>query len=135
MTIIEELERLKSEIAGCASTEIELCTMPPQHPFASWVSVESIISKIDKIIETEKNKKFDYAIFIAMQSYIDSYVDSGGPCTQKFIQGLYSYMQTIEAQYDTLITQNQDLYNKLSSLKDFKEKFAFNFFKKIRDHS
>lgn len=57
MDIIQELEQLKSYVAGLARTDIEYCTYPPQHAFSAGVTVEQIISKIDSI-EDKIKKEF-----------------------------------------------------------------------------
>lgn len=39
-------------------------------------------------------------------AYIQSYVDSGGPCTGRFIQGLYDYIDQIDTQMVNLSSDN-----------------------------
>lgn len=49
MDLIQELEQLKAFVAGLACTDMEYCTMPPQHGFAQGATVESVIQKIEQI--------------------------------------------------------------------------------------
>lgn len=41
--------------------------------------------------------------------YIQSYVESGGPCTERFIQGLYDYIDQIDTQMVNLSSDNAAL--------------------------
>lgn len=50
MDLIQELKNLKSTVAGMASSEVMLPTLPPQHPFAAGISVERVVSEIDQMI-------------------------------------------------------------------------------------
>lgn len=96
--IIQELENLKSYVAGLARTDIIYTSLPPQHMFSTGATVESIISEINLIeekIKQEKDKSINCAALIA---YIKSYVSAGGPCTEKFINGLYHYIDIINTE-------------------------------------
>jgi hypothetical protein len=50
MDLIQELKNLKSTVAGMASSEVMLPTLPPQHPFAAGISVERVVGEIDQMI-------------------------------------------------------------------------------------
>lgn len=107
MDIIQELENLKSYVAGLARTDVIFTSMPPQHGFSSYATVESVISEIDLIEnkvkkESEKNKSINCKVLI---KYINSYVSAGGPCTEKFIKGLYHYIDIINTEIVTLKSQ------------------------------
>lgn len=96
--IIQELENLKSYVAGLARTDIIYTSLPPQHMFSTGTTVESVISEINLIeekIKQEKDKSINCAALIA---YIKSYVSAGGPCTEKFINGLYHYIDIINTE-------------------------------------
>lgn len=49
MDFIQELEDLKAFVAGLARTDMEFCSMPPQHGFSQIATVESVLDKIDHI--------------------------------------------------------------------------------------
>jgi hypothetical protein len=114
MNIVQELEDLKSFVAGLARTDMEYCTMPPQHGFAEGTTVESVIRKIDKIIDHSKEPDVytfstDASInCYALVQYIDSYVESDGPHTKTFINGLYSYLNKINCEIQELKEQSKD---------------------------
>ena len=50
MDLIQELKNLKSTVASMASSKVMLPTCPPQHPFATGVSVERVVGEIDQMI-------------------------------------------------------------------------------------
>ena len=109
MDIIKELEDLKSYIAGSARTDMVLTSFPPKHSFAPWVGVEDVIAKID-LIEDEIKKEATKDQLVsskALVAFIKSYVSTGGPCTDKFIKGLYHYIDTINA--EIVLLKNQSL--------------------------
>ena len=114
MSIVQELEDLKSFVAGLARTDMEYCTMPPQHGFAEGTTVESVIRKIDKIIDHSKEADI-YTFYTnasvncyALAQYINSYVESNGPHTKAFINGLYSYLNKINCEIQELKEHSKD---------------------------
>lgn len=123
MNIIKELEDLKSYIAGLARTDIELTSFPPKHVFAPWVGVEDVLAKIDAI-ENKAKQELNENNSIncnALNAFIKAYVSAGGPCTQKFIDGLHHYIDAINGEiiilkstsfYSTVL---QRFFNKISS--------------------
>ena len=122
MDIIQELEDLKRYIAGLARTDMEFCTLPPQHGFSSSATVEQVLSKIDLIenkIKENSHKNISINC-VALKEFIKSYVSAEGPCTDKFINGLYHYIDLINTEI-TLLKDNTirpkivNLLQKLSS--------------------
>lgn len=108
MDIIKELEDLKSYIAGLARTDMVLTSFPPKHGFDPWVGVEDVIAKID-LIEDKINKdatKDQLVSSKVLVAFIKSYVSAGGPCTDKFIKGLYRYIDIINAEVTLLKNQS-----------------------------
>lgn len=107
MDIIKELEDLKSYIAGLARTDMVLTSFPPKHSFASWAGVEDVIAKIDLIEDKIKKDatKEQLTSSKALVAFIKSYVSAGGPCTDKFIKGLYHYIDMINAEIALLKNQ------------------------------
>jgi len=126
MNVVQELEELKAFVAGLARTDMEYCTMPPQHGFAEGATVESVIRKIDKIIDHSKESDIytfstDASInCYALVQYIDSYVESDGPHTKAFINGLYGYLDKINSEIQELKEQPKDFL--MSRLKDICER-------------
>lgn len=176
MDIIQELESLKSFIAGLARTDMEYCSLPPQHGFAQGTTVESVIKKIDDILNkwtnvpSEEQRKsvaarrlrylIDHQDFdldtthqlleitnimenelnelrlkdsvtysfstdasvncLALVQYIHGYVENGGPHTQAFINGLYSYLDKISSEIQELKEQPKDFL--IAKLKDIVER-------------
>lgn len=162
MSIIQELEDLKAFVAGLARTDMEYCTMPPQHGFAEGTTVESVIRKIEEIqskvakeptnkrsaaartlrffidhgtldsneyvhlleianmMDNEVNDlwetvnqtfKFSSDVSVnclALAEYINGYVESNGPHTKKFIDGLYKYLDKINAEIKELKEKSND---------------------------
>lgn len=175
--IIQEIEDLKSYVAGCASTNELYTTYPPQHPWAAGTTVEQVISRIDQLekkiiadqeeqqkVEEELENEFKsestgrsaaarllrqtidhseisgeyYTRLLAIANmieqevasankneinipfgvapscknlitYIKSYVEANGPCTDRFIQGLYEYIDQIDTQIVNLSSENATL--------------------------
>jgi hypothetical protein len=75
--------------------------------------------EIANMIENEVNAaktNFAYEIPVdvmpnckALVTYIQSYVESGGPCTERFIQGLYNFVDQIDTQMVNLSSDNAQL--------------------------
>lgn len=75
--------------------------------------------EIANMIESEINAaktNFAYEIPVdvmpnckALIIYIQSYVESGGPCTERFIQGLYNFIDQIDTQMINLSSENAGL--------------------------
>lgn len=109
MDIIKELEDLKSYVAGLARTDMVLTSFPPKHSFASWAGVEDVITKIDLIEDKIKKDatKEQLASSKALVAFVKSYVSAGGPYTDKFIKGLYHYIDMINA--EIVLLKNQPL--------------------------
>jgi hypothetical protein len=70
---------------------------------------------IDHEYETAKAKS-DYDIPVdvmpnckSLVAYIQSYVESNGPCTDRFIQGLYESIDQIDTQMVNLSSENAEL--------------------------
>lgn len=131
MDVVQELEELKAFVAGLARTDMEYCTMPPQHGFAEGATVESVIRKIDKIIDHSKESDIytfstDASInCYALAQYINSYVENDGPHTKAFINGLYSYLDKINSEIQELIQELLEEQPKdflMSRLKDICER-------------
>ncbi len=100
MNIIKELEDLKSYIAGLARTDMSYLSMPPKHGFATGATVEDVLAKIDIIenkVKQELNEKGSINC-TALNAFIKAYVSAGGPCTQKFIDGLHHYIDAINGE-------------------------------------
>ena len=113
MDIIKELEDLKSYVAGLARTDMEFCTMPPQHGFSSSATIEQVLSKIDVIenkAEQELNKN-NSVNCTALNAFIKAYVSAGGPCTQKFIDGLHHYVNAING--EIAILKSTSIYSNI----------------------
>lgn len=169
--IIQEIEDLKSYVAGKAATNTLFPSYPPQHPWAAGTSVEQMINKLDELkekiisdqkdnqgtsaaarmlrntieyseipseyytrlleianmIEYEynniKNTETTYEIPVgivpncqSLIAYIQSYVESNGPCTKRFIQGLYDFIDRIDTQIVNLSSENNSLRKDNESL-------------------
>ena len=60
-------------------------------------------------------------ILLELFSFITSYVEHGGPCTKSFIQGLYHYLDILDAIFEA----NEKRLNKLNEIKSIlKERLA-----------
>ncbi len=122
MNIIKELEDLKSYIAGLARTDMSYLSMPPKHGFATGATVEDVLAKIDIIenkVKQELNEKGSINC-TALNAFIKAYVSAGGPCTQKFIDGLHHYIDAINGEIAILKSSSfystvlQRLFNKIN---------------------
>ena len=121
--IIQEIENLKSYAASNASHSFLLPTNPPQHPWGAGTSVEQMIKRLDslkeKIIADQKENQEDNISEMIpstvvpscknLITYIKSYVESNGPCTERFIQGLYEFIDKIDTQMVNLSSENAAL--------------------------
>lgn len=113
MDIIKELEDLKSYVAGLARTDMEFCTMPPQHGFSSSATIEQVLSKID-IIENKVKQELSENSSVnctALNAFIKAYVSAGGPCTQKFIDDLHYYVNAING--EIAILKSTSIYSNI----------------------
>lgn len=113
MNIIKELEDLKSYVAGLARTDISYMSMPPKHGFATGATVEDILAKID-IIENKVKQELNENSSInctALKAFIKAYVSAGGPCTQKFIDGLHHYIDAING--EIAILKSTSIYSNI----------------------
>jgi len=162
MNIIQELDDLKTYVAGLARTDYILTSMPPQHNFSTTATVESVINKIEKIqliwnkepmikksaaartlryfidhgtlnsneyaylleianmMDNEVNDLWETAHqdfkfssdasvnCLALAEYISSYIESDGPHTKKFIEGLYQYLDKINSEIKELKEKSKD---------------------------
>lgn len=175
MDFIQELEDLKTYVAGLARTDMEYTCYPPKHGFAAGATVEDLIQKIDQIkvsltsikdgqqtqsaaartlrtvvdqgdfssdeitrlleianmMDNElQNSKQSFTFSseisvncLALAEYINGYVNSNGPCTSTFIEGLYQYLNKIYKQIEELLNENDrltedQLLNKLKNIFD-----------------
>ena len=175
MDFIQELEDLKTYVAGLARTDMEYTCYPPKHGFAAGATIEDLIQKIDQIkisltsikegqqarsaaartlrtvvdhgdfssdeiarlleianmMDNElQNSKQSFTFSsevsincLALAEYINSYVNSNGPRTSTFIEGLYQYLDKIYKQIEELLNENDrlkedQLLNRLKNIFD-----------------
>lgn len=175
MDFIQELEDLKTYVAGLVRTDMEYTCYPPKHGFAAGATVEDLIQKIDQIkvsltsikdgqqtqsaaartlrtvvdqgdfssdeiarlleianmMDNElQNSKQSFTFSseisvncLALAEYINGYVNSNGPRTSAFIEGLYQYLNKIYEQIEELLNENDrlaedQLLNKLKNIFD-----------------
>lgn len=123
MNIIKELEDLKSYIAGLARTDMSYMSMPLKHGFATGATVEDVLAKLI-LLENKAKQELNKNSSInctALNAFIKAYVSAGGPCTQKFIDGLYHYIDAINGEivilkstsfYSTVL---QRFFNKINN--------------------
>lgn len=161
MDFIQELEDLKTYVAGLARTDMEYTCYPPKHGFAAGATVEDLIQKIDQIkvsltsvkegqqiqsaaartlravvdqgdfssdeiarllgianiMDNELQNSKQFFAFssevsvncLALAEYINGYVNSNGPHTSAFIEGLYQYLNKIYKQIEELLNENDRL--------------------------
>jgi hypothetical protein len=84
-------------------------------PNEYYTRLLEIANMIDHEYETAKAKS-DYDIPVdvmpnckSLVAYIQSYVESNGPCTDRFIQGLYESIDQIDTQMVNLSSENAEL--------------------------
>ena len=123
MNIIKELEDLKSYIAGLARTDMSYMSMPLKHGFATGATLEDVLAKLI-LLENKAKQELNKNSSInctALNAFIKAYVSAGGPCTQKFIDGLYHYIDAINGEivilkstsfYSTVL---QRFFNKINN--------------------